>query len=79
MTSASEDPLKGLPAAGGDNSAFQPPSIAVSHANASEQVAPIDRTTTNAKRVLAEEAEKRADKTARLRAARQERDANCTD
>ncbi|WP_242500582.1 hypothetical protein [Tropicimonas sp. IMCC6043] len=41
---------------------------------ASEPVTQLDRTTTNARRVLEEEAGERAEKTARLNAAREERD-----
>lgn len=44
-----------------------------------EPLTAIDKTTRNAKRVLDEEAEERAEKTARLRAARKERDAGLCD
>lgn len=41
---------------------------------ASEPVTQLDKTSTNARRVLEEDAKERAEKTARLKAAREERD-----
>ena len=55
------------------------PSVSDVKVTNSEPVTPIDKTTKNAKRVLEEDAEVRAEKTARLKAAREERHARRMD
>ncbi len=78
MKPSLEGPLAGVPARDGNSGTLPEPSVSVK-VKASEPVTQIDKTTTNARRVLEEEAMERAEKTARLKAAREERDACKTD
>ncbi|MBY6121459.1 hypothetical protein [Mameliella alba] len=69
-----EDLLAGVPARDGNGGTPLAPSVSASKAKTAEPVTQIDKTTANAKRVLDEEAQARADKTAQLKAAREARD-----
>ncbi|RYH08891.1 hypothetical protein EU800_14235 [Tropicimonas sp. IMCC6043] len=73
MKPAPEGPLAGVPALDGNRGMRLKRGVSV-RVKASEPVTQLDRTTTNARRVLEEEAGERAEKTARLNAAREERD-----
>lgn len=75
MKKTLEDLLAGVPAQEGNGGQPLAPSVSASKAKSSEQVTQLDRTTENAKRVLDDEAQARAEKTAQLKAAREERDA----
>ena len=78
MKSSLEDLLAGVPAQEGNGGKLLKPTA--SHkAKAPEPVTQLDKTTLSAKRVLDEEAEARAEKTARLKAQREERDAGQSD
>ena len=74
-----EDLLAGLPAQDGNGGKLQAPSVSASKSKTTEPVTQLDKTTENAKRVLEEESQARADKTAQLRAAREKRDAGGND
>lgn len=78
MKPSLEDLLAGVPAQNGNGGKLLSPSVSVK-AKASAPVTQIDKTTTNARRVLEEEASERAEKTARLKAAREKRDAAGTE
>lgn len=69
-----EDLLHVVPAQDGNGGEFLKPTISASKTTASEQVSKQDETTRNARRILAEEAKARAEKSARLKAARDKRD-----
>lgn len=75
MTTTLEDLLAGVPAQEGNGGHPMAPSVSASKVKSSEPVTQLDRTTVNARRVLDDEAQARAEKTAQLRAAREERDA----
>lgn len=79
MKSTFEDLLPGVPPQEGNGGKLLKPSVSDVKVTNSEPVTPIDKTTKNAKRVLEEDAEVRAEKTARLKAAREERDARRMD
>ncbi|MBY6089772.1 hypothetical protein [Maritimibacter alkaliphilus] len=70
-----EDLLAGVPAQEGNGGRLLSPTISASKAKSSESASQLDKTIENAKRVLHDEAQVRAEKTARLKAAREERDA----
>lgn len=67
-----EDLLAGIPAQKGNRGKLLKPTGS-SQVKANEPVTQIDKTTMNAKRVLEDEADARAEKTARLKAARKRR------
>ncbi|MAM41126.1 MAG: hypothetical protein CL949_22080 [Erythrobacter sp.] len=71
-----ESLLAGVPARQGNGGQLLAPSVSASKAKSSEPVTQLNKTTENARRVLDDEAEARAQKTARLKAAREERDAS---
>jgi hypothetical protein len=71
-----EDLLASVPAREGNGGTPLAPSVSASKARGAEPVTQIDKTTANAKRVLDEEAQARADKMADLKAAREARDAS---
>ncbi|MBR9894125.1 hypothetical protein GYB14_20715 [bacterium] len=71
-----EDLLEGVPAQEGNGGQLLARGVSASKAKSSEPATPLDRTTENAKRVLGDEAHARAEKTAQLKAAREERDAS---
>ncbi|GHF66366.1 hypothetical protein [Seohaeicola zhoushanensis] len=73
-----EDLLAGVPAQDGNGGELLKPNLSAKK-KANEPVTQLDKTTTNAKRVLEDEAEARAVKTARLKSAREERDASEAD
>lgn len=74
MKPSLEDLLAGVPAQNGNAGKLLKPSVSVKAA-ASEPTTQLDKTTTVARQVLEDEAKERADKTARLKAAREGRDA----
>ena len=79
MKTTLEDLLEGVPAQEGNGGQLLARGVSASKAKSSEPATPLDRTTENAKRVLEEESQARADKTAQLRAAREKRDAGGND
>ncbi|MAQ85006.1 hypothetical protein [Psychromarinibacter halotolerans] len=79
MRPSLEDLLAGVPAQEGNGGKRLTPSVSASKAKAAEPVTALDKTTENAKLVLEEEAKERAAKTARLKAAREARDAGGSD
>jgi hypothetical protein len=66
--------LAGVPPQEGNGGQRRMPSVSASAAMAAEPLTPIDKTTANARLLLNEESSARAEKTAKLKAARQERD-----
>ena len=70
-----EDLLAGVPAQDGNGGQLLSPSVSASKARRAEPVTPIDKTTAIAKLVLQDEAQARANQTAQLKAAREQRDA----
>lgn len=79
MKRSLDDLLAGVPAQQGNGGQLKPPSVSASKAKTTEPTTQLEKTDTNAKRVLEEEAKARADKTAQLKAARERRDAGGTD
>ncbi|EPX80514.1 hypothetical protein [Salipiger mucosus] len=79
MKRSLEDLLSGVPAQDGNGGKPLKPNVSATKAKASEPVTQLQKTDTNAKRVLEEEAEARAEKTARLKAAREDRDSGGKD
>jgi len=77
LKSSLEDLLRGIPAQNGNGGELLKPGISAS-TKASRPETQLEKTTANAKRVLEEEAEARASKTARLKAAREGRDSGDT-
>ena len=69
-----EDLLAGVPAQEGNGGTPLAPSVSALKAKTAEPITQIDKTTANAKRVIDDEAEARAEKTAQLKAAREARD-----
>ncbi|WP_158968116.1 hypothetical protein [Chachezhania sediminis] len=78
MKPSLEDLLAGVPAQEGNGGKLLTPTVSA-NTKASGPVSQIDKTTMNARRILDEEAEARAEKTARLKAAREARDAGDRD
>ncbi|TMV85463.1 hypothetical protein FGG78_20800 [Thioclava sp. BHET1] len=74
MKTKLEDLLSGVPAQEGNGGQLMAPSVSASAAKTAEPVTAIDKTTASARRLLEEEAQARAEKTARLKAARKKRE-----
>ena len=69
-----EDFLLGIPAQNGNGGHLLTPTVSASAAKAAEPMTALDKTTAAAKRLLNDEAMARSEKTARLKAAREDRD-----
>lgn len=74
MKTTLEDLLSGVPAQEGNGGRLMTPTVSASAAKNAEPVTAIDKTTASAKRLLDDEAQVRAEKTARLKAARENRE-----
>ncbi len=79
MKRSLEDLLAGVPAQDGNGGKLKLPAIPASGTKAAQAVSQLDKTTANARRVLDDDSRARADKTARLKAARESRDVTGTD
>ncbi|MEI4486378.1 hypothetical protein V8J36_09255 [Frigidibacter sp. MR17.14] len=75
MKTTLEDLLAGLPAQEGNGGQPLGTDVSASKSKASTSVTQLDRTTANVRRVLDDEALLRTEKTAKLKAAREKRDA----
>lgn len=69
-----EDLLRGVPAQEGNGGRLLAPTVSASAAKANEPMTALDKTTASVRRLLDEEALVRSEKTARLKAARENRD-----
>ncbi|MBT9383485.1 hypothetical protein KM176_06415 [Pseudooceanicola sp. CBS1P-1] len=74
MKTKLEDLLKGVPAQKGNGGRHLTPTVSSAAAKAAEPMTALDKTTASAKRLLDDEALARSEKTARLKAAREDRD-----
>lgn len=74
MKTKLEDLLKGVPAQVGNGGRLLAPTVSASAAKAAEPMTALDKTTAIAKRLLKDEALTRSEKTARLKASREDRD-----
>ncbi|MHC9234856.1 hypothetical protein ACX9MO_04355 [Pseudooceanicola sp. 502str34] len=69
-----EDLLKGIPAQEGNGGRLLSPTASTPAEKSAQPMTALDKTTASAKRLLDDEALARSEKTARLRAAREQRD-----
>ncbi|MCA0961069.1 hypothetical protein [Salipiger bermudensis] len=79
MKKTLEDLSVGVPAQKGNGGRLLAPTVSASAAKAAEPMTALDKTTASAKRLLDDEALARSEKTARLKAAREDRDKGADD